>query len=87
LETLPCYDIVPAPKVAVERRDLALEVGKYGRAASLYDLFSQCEAFELDKDEARAIVESMLVVVRAWREFRGSAVVAAVNSHGPTCAS
>jgi serine/threonine-protein kinase HipA len=65
----PAYDIVPAPKVAVERRDLALEVGKYGRAASVYNLFSQCEAFELERDEARAIVEGMLVVVRTWREF------------------
>ena len=65
----PAYDIVPAPKAQVERRDLALEVGKYGRAASVYNLFSQCEAFELDRDEARAIVESMLVVVRTWREF------------------
>jgi serine/threonine-protein kinase HipA len=65
----PAYDILPAAKASVERRDLALEVGKYGRAASLYNIYSQCEAFALTKDEAQAIVDAMLVVVRPWREF------------------
>ena len=34
----PAFDILPVPKGSVERRDLALEVGRFGRAASLYNL-------------------------------------------------
>lgn len=29
----PAYDIVPVPLISLERRDLALEAGRYGRAA------------------------------------------------------
>jgi serine/threonine-protein kinase HipA len=68
----PAYDIVPTPLVSQERRDLALEVGKFGRAASLYNLLSQCDAFGLGNDEAKAIVDSMLAVVDGWREFFGA---------------
>lgn len=65
----PAYDIVPVAMVSVERRDLALEVGRFGRAASLYNIMSQCEAFGLTKEQAQALIERMLDVVRAWREF------------------
>ncbi len=65
----PAYDILPVPMVSVERRDLALEVGRFGRAASLYNILSRCDAFGLSKDEARALIDSMLNVVRGWREF------------------
>ena len=65
----PAYDIVPVPMVSVERRDLALEVGRFGRAASLYNLLSQCEAFGLGADEARALIDAMLPIVKGWREF------------------
>lgn len=62
----PAYDIVPVPMISVERRDLALEVGRYGRAASMYNLLSRCEAFGLNAEDAKAIIEQMLVVVRQW---------------------
>ena len=65
----PAYDILPVSRASMERRDLALEVGRFGRAASMYNLFSQCEAFDLTKDEAQAIVDGMLTIVRTWREF------------------
>ena len=65
----PAYDIVPVPMVSVERRDLALEVGRFGRAAGLYNILSQCDAFGLSKDEAQALIDGMLAVVRGWREF------------------
>ena len=65
----PAYDILPVPMVSQERRDLALDVGRFGRAASLYNLLSQCEAFGLGTGDATAIVESMLEVVSGWREF------------------
>jgi serine/threonine-protein kinase HipA len=73
----PAYDIVPTAMVSQERRDLALEAGTYGRAASLYNLLSQCDAFGLSTEDARAIVESMLDVVRGWREFFAAHGVAA----------
>ncbi|HET7862859.1 MAG TPA: HipA domain-containing protein [Burkholderiaceae bacterium] len=65
----PAYDIVPVPLLSLERRDLALELGRFGRAASLYNILSQCEAFGLTKEQAQALIDGMLVVVRGWREF------------------
>ena len=57
------------PLVSVERRDLALAVGRFGRAAGLYNLLSQCEDFGLGEEEARSLIDGMLAVVRGWREF------------------
>lgn len=65
----PAYDILPVAMVSVERRDLALEVGRFGRAASLYNILSHCDAFGLSKEEAQALIDAMLTVVRGWREF------------------
>jgi serine/threonine-protein kinase HipA len=65
----PAYDILPVPLVSLERRDLALEVGRFGRAASLYNILSQCEVFGLTTDEAQTLIDGMLNVVRGWREF------------------
>jgi serine/threonine-protein kinase HipA len=65
----PAYDILPVPMLSVERRDLALEVGRFGRAASVYNILSQCEAFGLTNAEAQVQVDGMLAIVRTWREF------------------
>ena len=65
----PAYDIVPVPLVSLERRDLALAVGRFGRVAGLYNILSQCDAFGLTKEEAQALIDGMLAVVRGWREF------------------
>jgi serine/threonine-protein kinase HipA len=65
----PAYDIVPAPLVSQERRDLALEAGRFGRVASLYNLLSDCGAFGLSTPEAQALIENMLGVVKGWRGF------------------
>jgi serine/threonine-protein kinase HipA len=65
----PAYDILPVPMVSVERRDLALELGRFGRVASLYNILSQCDAFGLSKEEANALIDRMLNVVRGWRGF------------------
>jgi serine/threonine-protein kinase HipA len=65
----PAYDILPVPLVSIERRDLALEVGRFGRAASLYNILSQCDVFGLTKEDAQALIDGMLNVVRGWREF------------------
>ena len=64
----PAYDLVPAPVVSLERRDLALTVGNYGRAASIYNLLSQAGRFGLSPEEARTEIDRLVAVVRQWRE-------------------
>ncbi len=64
----PAYDLVPAPVVSIERRDLALTVGSYGRTASVYNLSSQTGRFGLSVDEARREIDNIVAVVRHWRE-------------------
>ena len=65
----PAYDIVPVPLLSLERRDLALEAGRYGRVASVYNLLSDCASFGLRLDEAQQLVDKMVAVVKAWREL------------------
>lgn len=64
----PAYDLVPAPVLSLERRDLALTVGSYGRTASIYNLLSQAGRFGLAADEARQAIDGMVMVIRQWRE-------------------
>ena len=64
----PAYDLVPAPVVSLERRDLALTVGNYGRTASIYNLLSQAGRFGLSAQEARAEIDQLVRVVRQWRD-------------------
>lgn len=65
----PAYDIVPVALMSQERRDLALTVGRFGRAASKYNLLSQCETFGIKTAEADSIMSEMFHVVSGWREF------------------
>ncbi len=65
----PAYDIVPVALVSQERRDLALNAGNFGRSASLYNLLSRCDVFGLSREEAQAQVNSMLEVVKGWKEL------------------
>lgn len=64
----PAYDLVPAPVVSLERRDLALAVGNYGRTASIYNLLSQAGRFGLSSEEGRSEIGHVVTVVRQWRE-------------------
>lgn len=64
----PAYDLVPAPVVSLERRDLALTVGTYGRTASIYNLLSQAGRFGLSVEEARAEIGRVVDAVRGWRD-------------------
>lgn len=64
----PAYDLVPAPMVSIERRDLALAVGQYGRTASIYNLLSQSGRFGLSAQEARSQIDQLVDVVRHWRD-------------------
>ncbi|MHB1942752.1 MAG: type II toxin-antitoxin system HipA family toxin [Acidiferrobacteraceae bacterium] len=73
----PAYDLVPTPMVSLERRDLALTVGHYGRTASCYNLLSQVGRFGLSAEAARKEIDRIVAVVRQWREsFRACGVSA-----------
>lgn len=64
----PAYDLVPAPVLSLERRDLAMTVGSYGRTASIYNLMSQAGRFGLSVQEARQAIDGIVAVIRHWRE-------------------
>ena len=64
----PAYDIVPARRLSLEHRDLALTVGDHGRTASIFNLVSQCARFGLSPDEARKMIDAIVAVVGTWRE-------------------
>ncbi len=73
----PAYDLVPAPVVSLERRDLAMTVGTYGRTASVYNLLSQTERFGLTDEAARKVIEQMIPPLKTWRDhFRACGVSA-----------
>lgn len=72
----PAYDLVPVPMLSQERRDLALTVGSYGRAASLYNIISQSARFGLTTDAARAEFERIVGMVRDWQTLFRSLGVA-----------
>jgi serine/threonine-protein kinase HipA len=71
------YDLVPAPLVSLERRDLAMTIGSYGRTASIYNLLSQCERFGLTVEAARKEIENIVTTVRTWRDHFHACCVSA----------
>lgn len=73
----PAYDIVPARRVSLEHRDLALAVGDHGRTASIFNLVSQCARFGLSREEARKLIDAVVAVVGTWREVFEAGGVAA----------
>lgn len=65
----PAYDIVPFPAMSKERRDLALQVGAFGRTASVYNLLSQPEVFGLSAQGARTEIDRMREKVSHWQNI------------------
>ncbi len=63
-ELSPAYDLTPMPHVSLERRDLAMTIGKFGRYANRINLVSTAGAFRLQEGEATAIFDSMAEIVR-----------------------
>jgi serine/threonine-protein kinase HipA len=65
----PAYDLTPAPVVAQERRDLAMQCGDMGRYANAKNILSQHARFLLKEDDATTIVGNMKDQVAAtWYE-------------------
>jgi serine/threonine-protein kinase HipA len=66
----PAYDLIPAPQVSIERRDLALACGDMGRYAHADNLRSQSARFLVGADEAKAIIYRMEQTVKErWYEI------------------
>jgi serine/threonine-protein kinase HipA len=72
----PAYDLTPAPQIAQDRRDLAMEVGDQGRFANAKNVLSQHTRFLLEGEQAKTIVSDMTDKVRAtWYDVvRGQGV-------------
>lgn len=58
-ELAPAYDLTPNPLTSVERRDLALTVGRFNRYANRENLLSECERFQLEEHQAAALISRM----------------------------
>jgi serine/threonine-protein kinase HipA len=72
----PAYDLTPAPLISLERRDLAMACGDYGRIASAQNLLSQAGRFLLESEEAKNIMNMMIDTVRSgWHKTLRSAGV------------
>lgn len=72
----PAYDLTPMPHISVERRDLAMTIGRFGRYANQSNILSSAGAFRLKQDEASVIVKTMVETVknRWYTVLRGTGV-------------
>jgi serine/threonine-protein kinase HipA len=61
----PAYDLTPNPMIALERRDLAMAFGDWGRYANRANLISQCERFLVSKEDAASIIDGMIKTINA----------------------
>jgi serine/threonine-protein kinase HipA len=64
----PVYDLVPKPETG-STRYLAMPFGKKGREFNIDNLLSNVEAFDLSKEDAKAIFESLKSTTSNWRSF------------------
>ena len=72
----PAYDLTPSPVLALDRRDLAMTCGAYGRQANRTNLLSAHGRFLLEEAEASAIFDHITTTVRhRWRTQMRSAAV------------
>ena len=64
----PAFDLTPSPVVALDRRDLAMTCGRFGRYANRTNLLSAHGRFLLEMPEATAVFERVTRTVREqWR--------------------
>ena len=65
----PAFDLVPRLH-GTKRRHQALGVGSFGHEATVANLLSACDAFELSETAARTIIEQVETVVQEnWRRM------------------
>jgi len=56
-ELAPAYDLTPNPLTSLERRDLALVVGRFHRYANRENLLSECARFKLTTESANGLID------------------------------
>lgn len=65
----PAYDLTPQPSVGIERRDLALECGPFGRMSRRDNLLAGAPRFGLVPAQAGMIIDEIKETVgKHWRE-------------------
>ena len=64
-EISPAYDLTPSVPIAIDRRELAMTVGDYGRYANEQNLLSQCARFDLKFDEAKNMIFEMKEIIQS----------------------
>jgi len=57
--------LTPFPQASLERRDLALTIGDFGRYANATNLISQAQHFLVDRESAVLMIGEMEACVRA----------------------
>ena len=72
----PAYDLTPTPQIAIDRRDLAMTCGRFGRYANRANLLSDYGRFLLSQEEAGNVFDSVIATVRSeWQpEMRRAGV-------------
>ncbi len=76
-ELSPAYDLMPNPQTSLEKRDLAMAIGRFNRYANRENLLSESAQFRLSREHAAGLIEQMRDTVRTqWR--------AVMRSHGVT---
>ncbi len=64
----PAFDLTPSPVIAMDRRDLAMTCGRFGRYANQKNLLSEHGRFLLSKTEATVVLDRIIETVRtSWR--------------------
>lgn len=72
----PAYDLTPHPHPSLDRRDLALTCGRYGRYANQENLLSAASQFLLSQEEALRIIDDMhRIIKQGWYATARSAGV------------
>lgn len=61
----PAFDLTPSPVVALDRRDLAMACGRFGRYANKRNVVSDAGRFMLNSEEATAIFDQVTDTVRS----------------------
>jgi serine/threonine-protein kinase HipA len=63
----PAYDILPIPRKTKDF-SLSLIAGDYGTKGNTENGLSQCEKFNLSKNEAAIIIEKMRLIISSWKD-------------------
>ena len=64
----PAFDLIPSPVIAIDRRDLAMRCGRFGRYVNRENLLSEQGRFLLSKTEATVLLDGIVETVRSqWR--------------------